>query len=114
MLVADVKTKNVFLKIDLPQLEMVAENMSATVYVDASEKRILKVLPRAAVVKFQGKDFVYTVKDGKAAIMPVNIVRYLGEKVAVDDPYIAAGMQVVIEGNERLRPEQPVSVSGEK
>lgn len=111
--VADVKTKNVFLKIKISPLPLIAQNMSATVHVPAGPKQKLRVLPRAAVVKFKGKDFVYTAKDGKAAILPVNIVTFLGENVAVDSPHIAPGMGVVTEGNERLRPDQPVTVAGE-
>lgn len=111
--VADLKTKNVFLKIKVPPMDFVAQNMSANVFVPSSEKRQLSVFSRAAVIKSQGKDFVYTVKEGKAAILPVNIVAYLGKKVAVDNPYIVPGLPVVIEGNERLRPEQAVVVAGE-
>ncbi len=111
---ADIKTKNVFLKIGIPPLPMVAQNMSATVYVPAGEKRKLSILPRAALIKFQGKDFVYTIKEGKAAILPVHIVAYMGPQIGVDNPYIVPGMPVVTEGNERLRPDQPVMVAGEK
>jgi multidrug efflux pump subunit AcrA (membrane-fusion protein) len=78
--------------------------------VPASTKQQLSIISRASLVKFQGKDFVYTVKEGKAAILPVNIVAYLGDKVGVDNPYIVPGMPVVTEGNERLRPDQPVVV----
>lgn len=112
--VADLKTKNIFLKIKIPPLENIAENMSATVFVPSSEKRQLSVFDRAAVIKFQGKDFVYTVKEGKASILPINIVAYLGKTVAVDTPYIVPGMPVVVEGNERLRPDQPVTIAGDK
>ncbi|MGW8193081.1 MAG: efflux RND transporter periplasmic adaptor subunit [Desulforhopalus sp.] len=112
--VADLKTKNVFLKISIPPMDYVAQNMSANVFVPSSEKRLLSVLSRAAVVKHQGKDLVYTIKDGKASILPINIVAYLGTKVAVDTPYIVPGLPVVVEGNERLRPDQPVEVLGEK
>lgn len=112
--VADVQTKNVFLKIKIPPMDFVAQNMSATVLVPGSAKKELSVLSRAAVIKFQGKDFVYSVKDDKAAIMPVNIVSYMGNKVATDTPYIVPGFPVVVEGNERLRPDQPVMVVGGK
>ena len=111
--VADLKTKNIFLKISIPEQPLVAQNMSATVQVPVSPKQKLSILSRAALIKFQGKDFVYTVKEGKAAIMPINIVAYLGEKVGTDTPYIAPGMKLVVEGNERLRPDQPVVVAGE-
>ena len=111
--IADVKTKNVFLKINIPYQPLVAENMSATVYVSASPKRKLSIFKRAAVVKHQGGDFIYTVKDDKAAIMPITIVAYLGDRVGVDNASIVPGMAVVVEGNERLRPDQPVKVAGE-
>jgi membrane fusion protein (multidrug efflux system) len=112
--VADLKTKNIFLKIKIPPMELVAQNMSANVFVPSSDKRQLSVFSRAALIKFQGKDFVYTVKEDKASILPVNIVSYLGQKVAVDNPYIVPGLPVVIEGNERLRPDQPVIIAGDK
>ncbi len=111
--IADVKTKNVFLKINIPYQPLVAENMSATVYVSASPKRKLSIFKRAAVVKHQGGDFIYTVKDDKAAIMPITIIAYLGDRVGVDNTSIVPGMAVVVEGNERLRPDQPVKVAGE-
>jgi membrane fusion protein (multidrug efflux system) len=111
--VADMKTKNVFLKISIPPLPLVAQNMSATVSVPISARQKLSVFSRAALIKFQGKDFVYTVKEGKAAILPVNIVTFLGDRVGVDNPYIVPGMNLVVEGNERLRPDQPVIVAGE-
>jgi membrane fusion protein (multidrug efflux system) len=112
--VADLKTKNIFLKVKIPPMELVAQNMSANVFVPSSDKRQLSVFSRAALIKFQGKDFVYTVKEDKASILPVNIVSYLGKKVAVDNPYIVPGLPVVIEGNERLRPDQPVIIAGDK
>ena len=111
---ADPKTKNIFLKIKTAYPDNGAENMSATVYVPVSEKKELKIIPRDALVKFQGKDFVYTVKEGKAAILPVNIITYLGNNIGADNPYFMPGMMVVVDGNERLRPDQPVVIVGEK
>lgn len=111
--VADVKTKNVFIKINIPDQPLVAENMSATVYLSSGPARSYSVLQRAALVKNQGKDFIYTVKEGKAAILPVTIVAFLGDRVAVSDSYIVPGMDVVVEGNERLRPDQAVTIVGE-
>ena len=80
-------------------MDRMAENMSATVHIPTSPKRLLSILPRDALIKFQGKDFVYTVKEDKAAILPVNIVTYLGNSVGADNPYFAEGMPVVIEGS---------------
>lgn len=111
---ADPQTKNIFLKVKIAARAMVAENMSAAVFVPTSTKKQLSIIPRDALIKFQGKDFVYTIQDNKASILPINIVTYLGEKIGADNPYFVTGMPVVIEGNERLRPDQPATIAGEK
>lgn len=110
--VADPRTKNVMLKIRLPQMEIVAENMSATVYVPVSKRKRLKLVPRDALVKFQGKDLIYTVKEGKAAPLPIHIVAFVDEFAALDNKEIPEGMTVVVDGNDRLRPGQPVQIIG--
>ncbi|MCK5069451.1 MAG: efflux RND transporter periplasmic adaptor subunit [Desulfocapsa sp.] len=112
--VADVKTKNIFVKIRIPSQDIIAANMSATVHLPAGTESELCIIPRSALIKFQGKDFVYTIKDDKAAILPVQIIAFLGEKIGVSMGPIMPGMPVIIEGNERLRPDQAIRVSGEK
>ena len=112
--VADAKTKNVVLNIRLPEMTGIAENMSATVSVPVSKRQNLKIIPRDALIKFQGKDFIYTVEDDSARIVPVHIVAFLGREVGVDDEHIQPGMPLVVDGNDRLQPDQPVQVVGEK
>jgi len=112
--IADPRTKNVFVKIGIPPQEHVAENMSATVYVPTGVERELTVVPRDAVVNMQGRDFVFTVSEGKAAMRQVNIAAYLGDRIGTDTPGLLPGTPVVIEGNERLRPDQPVVVAEDR
>lgn len=111
--VADEKTKNIFLKIKLPEVPGAIENMSATVMVPVSHRKKLKVITRDALVKFQGKDFIYAVQDGKAKILPINVVLYSGTKMGIDNDGYALDMKIVVSGNERLRPDQPVVITGE-
>lgn len=111
--IADEKTKNIFLKIRLPFIDPAVENMSATVFMPISEKQRLKMVPRDALVKFQGKNSVYTIQDNQAKIVPLNIVTMSGAYIGVDNSQIQPGMPVVVDGNERLRPDQPVVVVGE-
>jgi len=112
--IADPKTKNVNLKINIPYFTKLPVNMTANVNLPVSEPQKLRILSRDAVISNKGKNFVYTIKDGKAKILPINIVSYLGEMVGTDTKHIVPGMKVVVEGNSRLRPEQPVKVTGEK
>ena len=107
---ADERTKNVFLNIRIPVQPDVVRNMSATVYIFAGNERELSIIPRDALVKFRGGNFVYAVKDKKAVMMPVNIVTYLGDRIGADNKHFYAGMPVVVDGNERLRADQPVII----
>ncbi len=112
--IADAKTKNVFIKIRIPMITRVAQNMSATVFISTGTRQKLAMIPRDALVNFQGADFVYAIKQGKAVQLPVNIVTYKGIMIGADNEHFTEGMPVIIEGNERLRPDQSVVIAGEK
>ena len=108
--VADIASKTFHIKIAVPYFNKAIQNMSATVQVPASSRMKLKMIKRDALIRNQGKDFVYTIKEGKAKILPITIVGYDGEFVGVNNPYIVPGMPIVIDGNDRLRPDQPAQI----
>lgn len=112
--VADPKSKTFEINIAIPYFKGVIQNMSARVDIPVSAKIRLKMIPRDALVRHQGKEFVYTVKEGRAKILPIHIVAMDGEYLGVDNPYIVAGMPVVIDGNERLQPDQAVTILNSK
>ena len=112
--IADAKTKNVFIKIRIPMLTKVAQNMSATVFISTGSEQKLAMIPRDALFKSQGTDFVYTIKEEKAVQLPVNIVTYQETRIGADNKHFTEGMPVIVEGNERLRPDQSVVIVGEK
>lgn len=111
--IADAKTKNVFLKIRIPLLTKVAQNMSANVFIPTGNGQKMAMIPRDALVKFQGKDAVYTIKENKAVMLPVNIMTYLGDRIGADNEHFTEGMSIIVDGNERLRPGQSVVINGE-
>ena len=112
--VADPKSKTFEISIAIPYFKGVIQNMSARADVPVSAKTNLKMVRRDALVRFKGGEFVYTVKEGKAKILPINIVAVDGEYLGVDNPYIVPGMPIVVDGNERLRPDQAVTVLKEE
>ncbi|MBW2603357.1 MAG: efflux RND transporter periplasmic adaptor subunit [Deltaproteobacteria bacterium] len=67
------------------------------------------LLPKDAVVTAGDNRLVFMVNDGKAIPVPVKIIGYYDGDVAVEGN-LKPGIQVVIRGNERLRPGQPVVV----
>ena len=108
--VADEQTKNIFLKITIPYSPGLVENMSATVRIPTSKPMELLMIPRDALVSFQGQQFVYTVADDAASLVPIRVVGFFGSLAGVQSPVARPGMPVVVDGNERLRPGQPVRV----
>lgn len=108
--VVDAQTKNIYSRIQLNQIDQPFENMSAEVSLPTNNKSKQLLVPRDALITMKGQTFIYSIKEGKAAIIPVEIHGFNGDQAAIISPYIQEGMPVIIEGNERLRPDQPVTV----
>lgn len=108
--VADPTTKNVFVKVKLPIMETAVLNMSATASMPAAIKQTMTLVPRDALVTFQGQTMVYTIKDGAATPLPVTVLAYVRGAAGIAEGPVVPGMDVVIDGNDRLRPGQPVTV----
>lgn len=57
-----------------------------------------------AIVRQGNSTMIYTVKEGKAAPIPVTLSSTAGEYVAIAGEGLVSGMPVVIRGNERIFP----------
>ncbi|MEM7292529.1 MAG: efflux RND transporter periplasmic adaptor subunit [Pseudomonadota bacterium] len=106
----DLRSKNITLKISLPYAPGMLQNMAVNVELPVGGQKSLRVINRDAVVSFQGSDFVFAAIDGLATMMPVSIVARLGDVIAVDNADIVAGMSIVVDGNDRLQPNQAIEV----
>ncbi len=107
----DIATRTFPVKIRVRNRFSFIEGMEARVAVPTGKKEKLLLVSRDAVVTAFGKNAVYAVEDGKAKMIPVNVLRYAGESAGVEGEELRAGMSVVVKGNERLRDGQPVTVS---
>lgn len=67
------------------------------------------VVPKDALVLRGGKQFVFRVNEGIVEQIPVTAILHVDDLVEIDGP-VQEGMTVVVEGNERLFPGQPVRV----
>ena len=106
----DAQTKNIYVRIKLDNISQPFENMSAEISLPVGHERTQLLVPRDALVTFNGKRFIYSIKEDKAAIVPIEVIGYSGDNAAISGEYLQQGMPVVVEGNERLRPDQPVTV----
>ena len=83
--------------------------MEAMVTFNLATQRKALLVPKDAVVTAGDNRLVFMVNDGKAMPVPVNIIGYYDGGVAVEGN-LKSGDQLVVRGNERLRPGQPVIV----
>lgn len=78
-----------------------------------TEKKAGVFVPKDALVAQGGAYFLYMINEGKAVPVPVERGRTLGNLVEVKGP-VPPGARVVVRGNERLRPGQPVVIIEKK
>lgn len=105
----DVATRTFPVKIRVKNDGSLAEGMEARVRLPKGLGGKTLIVSRDAVISARGQMVVWAVIDGKAAPMPIRVVGYRGLVAGVQSPTLKEGMDVVVKGNERLRPDQPVA-----
>lgn len=109
----DVATRTFPVKVRMDNPGGLFEGMQATVRLPLAPPTEGLIVPRDAVVSPQGQTVVWLVLDGKAVPVPVKVLAYKGLQAGIQplapEPPLKPGMPVVVKGNERLRPGQPVA-----
>lgn len=85
--------------------------VDVTFEVEAKEGGV--VVPRDAVIEAQTGSRLVKVVDGKAQNVPVRVLARSTDALLVLGEGLSVGDEVVVRGNERLRPGQPVRVADE-
>jgi HlyD family secretion protein len=70
------------------------------------------VISRDALTRRQNQWIVFTIADGKAKLIPVEMVSDMGQKVAIYHPELQAGQAIVMRGGDGLSDGAPVKVVG--
>lgn len=110
---ADPVARTFPVKVDLANPELrIKSGMVARVTLAVGSPYAAVVIPKDALVLKGGKEYVFVVKDGTVAQMTVKPLTHFDALVEVDGP-VKEGMQVVVSGNERLLPGQPVRILDE-
>ncbi len=84
--------------------------MTGRVALRLGEPRPERLVPKDALVPRGPRTLVYAVVDGAAVEVAVEVVGYKGDRAAVRGP-LPPGAPVIVRGNERVRPGQPVQVA---
>ncbi len=88
-----------------------AMNQSVTVLVPLGKARNVVSVHKDGVIPRSGKNIVFVVENGKAMMRDVQLGSAVGNRFEVLDG-LTVGDAVVIRGNERLQPGQPVRYEG--
>jgi len=88
---------------------LTAADETVELLLPVGEPRELPTVHKDAIMPGQGRHVVFVVEDGRAVPYPVTPGAAVGERLAVEG--LRPDMMVIVRGNERLRPGQPVTVS---
>lgn len=107
---ADPEARTFPIKIKLDNKDgIIKSGMVARVSFPIGEPATVKLVPKDAVVTQNNAHFVYIVNEGAAQPLPVTTGMAYEDKIQVIGP-VETGQMVVVKGNERLMPNQPVKV----
>ncbi len=106
----DISTRTFPVKVRVVNDSSLIEGMEAKVTLPTGKKEKTLTVSRDAVITAYGNTTVYAVIDAKAVMMPVQVIGYEGMTAGISGEGLKEGMQVVIKGNERLRPGQDVMI----
>jgi RND family efflux transporter MFP subunit len=87
----------------------ILEGMSSTVRFPVGKSFQPLMVNKDAVVSSSDRHHIFIVKDGKAQMIPIIKGQAYGSLVVINGE-VKAGDLVVVEGNERLQPDQEVSI----
>jgi RND family efflux transporter MFP subunit len=104
----DARTFPVKIAMNNPDMK-IKGGMEAHVAFNLVEQQESLVIHKDAVVISGKERFVFVVMDGSVTPVPIDILGYFENSAAVEGD-LKPGDKVVIRGNERLRPGQPVKV----
>lgn len=108
---ADPRSRLFPVRLELSNVEgAIKPGMSATGLVPIGQQAATLLVPKDAVLKGEAGFHVYFDAGGRAAMAPVERLFAVGDQVAIRSQALSEGMKVVVDGNERLFPGQPLNV----
>ncbi|MFZ4750191.1 MAG: efflux RND transporter periplasmic adaptor subunit [Phycisphaerales bacterium] len=89
---------------------VLAPGLALTAYVPAGAVAPRLVVPKDAILRGDAGPYVFAVRGGMAMPVNVRVAFPIGDRVALEaGAALEPGVQVVVEGNERLMPMSPVA-----
>ncbi len=107
---AESSTRTFPVKVTVENKEgQIKSGMVSRVSFPIGDPSAVKLVPKDAIVSQNNALFVYVVNEGAAQPLPVSTGMAYEDRIEVIGP-VEKGMTVVVKGNERLMPNQPVEI----
>jgi RND family efflux transporter MFP subunit len=107
---AESQTRTFPVKVTVDNKEgLIKSGMVSRVSFPIGDPSTVKLVPKDAIVSQNNAQFVYVVNNGAVQPLPVSIGLAYEDRIEVIGP-VEKGMTVVVKGNERLMPNQPVQI----
>jgi len=97
------------LRVEDPE-RVLRPGMSLTAMVPTGTREALLTVSKDAILRNDAGSYVYMDAGGVARVAPIERRFAIGERVVIRSPVVREGTRVVVEGNERLFPGQPLMV----
>jgi len=104
----DIATRTFNAKFKIEDATRLIEGMEARISLPIALPKEGLLVPRDAVIISFGQNVVFTINEGLANMIPVQIDGHSGMLTAVSGPGLKSGQQVIVKGNARIRNGQPV------
>jgi len=102
------------IKIDMDYDKALLSGMDAIVFLPTDAKQTVLMVPRDAVVKREGQDAVFTIDEGKATMVHVEVIGYNGISAGIKSNKLKTGDYVITRGSENITQGRSVTVSPAK
>jgi RND family efflux transporter MFP subunit len=99
------------LELDNPD-ELMKPGMSVVAMMPTRVRAETTTVHKDAILRNDVGEYVYFDADGMAMVAPIERLFAVGDRIAIRAGMLRPGMDVVVEGNERLFPTQPLNVLG--
>lgn len=111
---ADTTSRTFMVKLALPETEKFIEGMRIDISIPTLSEAESLMISRDAVIKRFGQNVVFAAVDGKAVMIPVQVIGYNKDQAAISAANLKPQMRIVVKGNERIFPNMPVMEKASK
>ena len=84
------------------------DGMEANLQIESGASITAFIVPRDAIIKRFGQQVIFAEVGGKAVMLPVRVVGYDKDGIAINAEGLSEEMRVVTKGNERIFPNSPL------